>query len=196
MKSSRFLAVCAITAALIFVLSAIPQGWGMPFLGLVPVLVVIVAFRDLKVSIFASLCAGVVSWLFSYIRPTLVSEYFQTNVFLPIIPRFLAGLLAHYTCVFVYKMSKKNIWYTSISGAIVGSILNTVFVLASLYLFVPVVSENNATFWAYFILIIPTAAIELLLNSVLTLWLGRAVYISVGKEQSQDKREMYENLDV
>ena len=198
MKSSRFVAVCAITAALVFVLSLIPQSWGIPFLGLLPVLVVVCAFRNLKLSIFAALCAGFTSWVFSYIRPTLVSEFFQTNLLLPIVPRLMAVLLAHCCSVFVYKVSKKNIWCASLSCAIVGSVANTVFVLSSLYMFVPVVSQNNATFWVYFVAVVPTAAIELLLNSVLTLGLSKPVYVAVAKNSQKlnaSKQSIYLDND-
>ncbi|MCL1945128.1 MAG: ECF transporter S component [Firmicutes bacterium] len=175
MKNSRFVAVCGIAAALIFLLSSIPQTWGIPFLGLLPILVVIVGFRDIGLSVFVSVFAGVVSWLFSYVRPTVVSEFFHTNPLLPIFPRFIAGMIAHFASVLTFKITKKNIWATCIVGGAIGSFFNTMLVVCSLYLFVPYVRDNNSTLLAYIVVVLPTAAIELLINSLVVPILVRPI---------------------
>jgi hypothetical protein len=170
-------AVCGIAAALIFLLSSIPQTWGVPFLGLLPVFVVIVGFRDIKLSIFVSLFVWVVSWIFSYIRPTVVSEFFHTNPLLPILPRLIAGIITHFASITMYTLTK-NIWATCIVGGALGSALNTMLVVFSLYTFVPYVLDNNSTLWAYMVVILPTAAIELLLNALVVPILARPILYS------------------
>jgi uncharacterized membrane protein len=144
-------------------------------LGLLPVLVVIASFRYIKLTIFASIFAGVVSWWLSFVRPTLVSEYFHSNPLLPIVPRLMAGLIAHCGGMVAYSLSKGNIWTTSCVVGILGSIANTVIVLSSLYIFVPTISSSNATFWAYFVFVVPTASVELVVNCVLTMTISRVV---------------------
>ncbi|MDR3021240.1 MAG: hypothetical protein LBU60_00970 [Clostridiales bacterium] len=175
MKQSRLVAVCSIATALIIVLSLIPPSFGLPFFGFIPVLVVISAFRKIKISVYVSLTAGIISWIFAYIRPSVVGLAFQSNPHLAILPRLFAGLVAHYVSVFVFYISKSKIIPTGIFCAIFGSSANTLFVIGAIVIFVPEAYSNFVTTWAYVAFIIPTAILELVMNSIITPVMSRII---------------------
>ena len=133
MKRSLFIAYAATIAALTVVL-----GW-MPFVFLVPMLLTCVTF-GYGMSAFASLTFGVVSLIFSYVMPSPpVTVVFTLHPWMPIVPRFVAGMLAHSVYIPLSKIGGekfKAIFAVSIAG-IVGSLANTVLVGGCIFLFEP-----------------------------------------------------------
>jgi uncharacterized membrane protein len=185
--NTRTVAVCVVTAALITVLSIIPPAWGIPYLGWLPVLVAISVCRDIRVALFAGLCAGFVSWILAYIRPSIVGAVFQTNPLLPIVPRVLAAVLAHYACVltYVYMHRRKREYLqahartiSAIACAAVGSMATTVLVLGAIVLFVPAAYANHVSIWAYLTPIIPVAITELVINVAVTPSIVRSIKLN------------------
>lgn len=131
MKSNvKVITVGAVTLALTVVLGA------LPYVFLVPLLFTCVT-RDWKLTLFESLCFGVISLLYSLFMPaTPVAATFVANPWIPIVPRLLAGLGCHGVYVAVKrcfkKQSKASIVVPVIVACAVGSVLNTALVVPCL----------------------------------------------------------------
>ena len=84
---------------------------------------------------------GLLSMIRSYVQPSITNVFFQ-NPLISVLPRLLVGLLSALLFMFIRnKISER--WAYSIT-ALVGTLLNTVLVLGSIYIFA-VEAYSNAT---------------------------------------------------
>lgn len=170
MRRSVILVLCAIVTAL----SAITAIF--PFVFFIPALVA-VTLQNRKLTIFCGFIFGLISFIYSYLRPSLVSPFFQSNPLLPIIPRILAALLAHEAYRLIYHISKSRIAAGVICG-LVGSISNTVFVISGLVLFAKDYQYSGISMLleAIVVLVGISAAIEIVVNIGTVASISTALY--------------------
>ena len=84
---------------------------------------------------------GLLSMTRSYVQPSITNVFFQ-NPLISVLPRLLVGLLSALLFLFIRKKLSDR-WAYSIT-ALIGTLLNTVLVLGSIYLFA-VEAYANAT---------------------------------------------------
>jgi len=164
----------ALTVALSLVVSF------FPFVFFVPVLVV-VTLQKWRLSLVCGLLFGVISFVYSFVRVTLVSVYFQANPLLPIVPRVLAVAFAHLSYQGVYAITQKRLPKTAralsaVVCAVVGSLTNTVFVMLGLVLFAKGFAYYGALGDAIVVFVGGSALIEVIVNIVLVSPISYALY--------------------
>lgn len=134
MKSvSRSVALCAVFLALMIVLGALPVVF------LLPVLLVCTLFK-FRAAALAGLAYGLVSLSYAFMGASPISIAFISYPWVAIVPRVVAACgasLVHIlvTKLYVKKDGRASVLISAGAAAITGSLLNTVLVLGSIYLF-------------------------------------------------------------
>ncbi len=174
MNKSKTVAFCAVLTALTAVMGAIP------FVFLVPLLFACVT-QNVKISAFAGLVFGVVSFVYSLMGGTVVAAAFVQAPWIAIVPRIAVGFIAHGTYVLCKKPIKENgkisrVLPYSISAA-VGSLSNTGLVVALLTIFMRDTALGDVTVYLY----LPTMLINGAIECVLCVAIVPALALSVGK---------------
>ena len=126
----QFVTVAAVTFALTAVLGL------LPYVFFIPLLFTCVT-RGWRMTVAESLFFGVLSLVYSYVSPaSFVAAAFIENPWIPIVPRFLAGLGCHGTYVLLRRCvkgeSKAATVVPVIAACAVGSLLNTALVVPCL----------------------------------------------------------------
>lgn len=160
---SKYIAVSAITLALVVVLGAIP------FVFLVPLLFTCVTSKW-KMTIVTSLFFGVVSLIYSFMGSTIVSLAFVSAPYIAIVPRIIVGIVAHGSYVLSCKIIKKNsklfkILPISIATTL-GCVTNTGLVVLGLWLFAPNIALGNMTILLYIPTMLLFGLIELIVCNI------------------------------
>ena len=203
---SKTVAVCAVLVALTAALGAIP------FVFLIPLLFACVT-QNVKISAFMGLVFGVVSFLYSLMGGSVVAAAFVQAPWIAIVPRIAVGFIAHGTYVLCKKLIKdkgkvSRVLPYSISAG-VGSLSNTVLVVALLMIFMRDTTLGDITVYLYLPTMLINGAIEFVvcvaLVPTLALSVGKALgnrgFISVRKEQkadlpAEDKKESADNKEA
>ena len=164
----KLITVSAVTVALTAVLGL------LPYVFLVPLLFTCVT-RDWKMTVFESLCFGVISLAYSFISPTVVGATFIANPWIPIVPRLLTGLGCHGVYVLLRKACKGNgrasVFVPVVIACAVGSLLNTGLVVPCL------IWRGGNLFWAIIVETLIAACIEF----AVAIFVVPPVAVTVGK---------------
>lgn len=161
MRKSKALALYAITLALMIVFGM------LPYVFLLPLLFMCVT-ADWKASAICGLMFGVISLCYSFAGGSLVAVAFIEAPWIPIVPRIVVGIGAHFAYVGASKLFrgggkfKQSLPY-AIAGA-AGSLLNTGLIVTCLVLFTPDVALEGVVMYAYAPYLLISGAIELAVN--------------------------------
>lgn len=133
MKSSKVIALCAVFLALMIVLGA------LPIVFFLPVLLVCTLFK-FRAAVLAGLAYGLVSLAYAFMGGTAVAVAFVMYPWIAILPRVLAACCASgihklTAKLFANGTGRLRILVPAGAAAVTGSLMNTVLVLGSIYLF-------------------------------------------------------------
>jgi len=147
-----------------------------PFVFFIPALIG-VTLQNRKISLYCGFIFGLISFAYSYVRPSLVAIYLQTNPLLPMVPRVLAALLAHEAYRLVYYLFKSRIAAAATCG-LVGSISNTILTITGLVLFAKgfAYSGINMLLQAIVVFVGLSALIEIIVNIFTVAPISTALY--------------------
>ena len=143
-------------------------------------------FQDPKMGAVLGFIFGLTSSISAILQPTVTSYFFSPivsgnllSLVVCFVPRILVGIVPYY----VYKMIKKiNINFALIISGLVGSLVNTIFVLGFIYLFfAQKYAEILSTTVDNLLTVIVTtvginASLEALASAILVLFICKAIF--------------------
>lgn len=137
--STRNLVVMAVFLAIIFIQSWVPAlgyiSFGAISLTFIHVTVIIATlWLGTKNGMIIGTVWGVTSMIVAYLRGTPFEKIVFTNPLIAVVPRILMPMVLGWVAYFLYKkgLGDKTV---GLIGGVLGSLLNTIFVLGALGLF-------------------------------------------------------------
>ncbi len=196
---SKTVAVCAVLTALTAVMGAIP------FVFLIPLLFACVT-QNVKISAFMGLVFGVISFVYSLMGGSVVAAAFVQAPWIAIVPRIAVGFIAHGVFVLCKKLIREKgkvsrVLPYSVSAA-VGSLSNTVLVVALLMIFMRDTALGDITVYLYLPTMLINGAIEFAVCTALVPTLALSVGKALGKRglvytspKKAEENKVSENAD-